>query len=257
MYRLISLLLIIYSTFHSFAPTSVYADPQSSGQNTLHPVGRADLRYDFKNLEHGELEHSVILRIEEKLELSNDLKLAFRADIPTVFIDEEDHELVEGLGDSFFQTLVIQDINSRWKHACGIRTTLPTGNKDETSNEKWDIAPVLGWSVDTPELGHGSFSSFIMRYRFSVLGASERRDINQLEFDIDINLHLENRWFVELTSDPFLDFNNGDKWSVPIGFELGKRLGKSLIFSIEPRLFIVRDASEAQYNIESRIGVFF
>ena len=138
-----------------------------------------------------------------------------------------------------------------------IRTIIPTGTADETSNEKWDIMPVLGWSVDTPELGHGSFTSLIMRYRFSVLGAEDRKDINRLEFDLDINLHLENRWFVELVSDPFLDFNNGDKWSVPIGFELGKRIGDSLIFSIEPRYFVVRDSSDVQFALESRICLLY
>ena len=235
--------------------SSAFADAKSSGQNALHPVARADLRYEYENLKEGGDEHQAIFRLEEKLDINEGVKVALRADLPTVFVDEE--ESSSGLGDSLFQALVIRKMSKRWRHACGLRTIVPTATEDETGKGKWDLAPVIGTSVDLPELGHGSFSSLLLRYRFSVLGESERRDVNQLEFDLDINLHLENRWFAEITSDAVLDFNDGDRWAVPIGLEVGKRVGKSLIFSVEPQYFLVRDSTNVQFLVESRVGVFF
>ena len=54
-----------------------------------------------------------------------------------------------------------------------------------------------------------------------------------------------------------LNFNAGDRWAVPIGLEVGKRVGKSLIFSVEPQYFLVKDSTNVQFLVESRVGVFF
>ena len=245
-------LLLVSSMFVSTA----YCDSESSGQNTLRPVRRVDLRHEYENLEGGAEKQRYILRAEEKFQINENLNLAFRADIPSVTVDREE-SFSSGIGDILLQSLLIEKINHRWRHTCGIRTIVPTASTDATGGEKWDIVPIVGWSVDTPELGHGSFSSLLMRYRFSTIGANSRKDRNRLEIDFDINFHLPNQWFVELTSEPVLDFENRNKWVLPVGLEFGRKIGESFIFSFEPQLFIVDDASDAQFVFESRIGIFF
>ena len=246
---LIALYLIVF-------PLVAHSDPHSSGQNTLHPVRRFDFRHEYVNLEQDAHEQLYILRAVENLQPSEDLSIALRLDLPSVIVDE-DGPTHSGFGDILLEGLVIENINKHWRHACGIRTIIPSGSREETGGEKWDIAPVLGWSVDTPEFGHGSFTSFLMRYRFSALGSENRTDRNQLELDFDLNVHLANQWFVELTSDPVLNFENQNKWLVPVGVEFGRKIGEKFIFSFEPQVFIINEVTEAQFAVQSRIGFFF
>ena len=146
------------------------------------PVRQIDLRHEFINLKESAKENLFSLRAIEKLHIDEDTTLAFRFDLQSFHVDELESSGTD-FGDILLQGLFIKKLNKRIRHACGIRTIIPTSHTasstgldesnttDETNSEKWDIAPMLGWSVDMPELGTGSFTSLLMRYRFSVLGA--------------------------------------------------------------------------------------
>ena len=158
-------------------PIFAYSDPESSGQNTLRPVRRLDFRYEFENLKEDSEEQKYILRGEEQIHINEDFELAFRVDIPSVVVDEQ-NSFHAGLGDILLQGLAISKGRDRFRYACGARTVVPSATTDETGGEKWDMAAILGLSADTPELGHGSFVSFLMRYRFSLLGAESREAVS-------------------------------------------------------------------------------
>jgi hypothetical protein len=230
------------------------ADEESSGQNPLRPVRQVNLKYKYENLEKGAESHQLLTQLIERWDLGNDDELGVQLDLPVRREREEDTET--GLGDILLQGTVIQRMG-RYRFETGLRTIVPSASHGTLGREKWDVAPLMGGSVDLPSVGQGSFISLVSRYRVSVAGADDEPDTNRLEFEAKCNVHLRDRWYVEVRYPGEVDLENGGRLRSPVGFELGRRISDSFIVSIKPEFFITDRSESQQFSIESRVGVFF
>jgi hypothetical protein len=230
------------------------ADEESSGQNPLRPVRQVNLKYKYENLEKGAESHQLMTQLVERWDLGDDDELGLQLDLPVRREREENTET--GLGDILLQASAIRR-KGRYRVETGLRTIVPSASHGTLGREKWDVAPLMGGSVDLPSVGRGSFISLVSRYRVSVAGAENEPDTNRLEFEAKFNVHLRDRWYVEVRYPGEVDLENGGRLRSPVGVELGRRISESFIASIKPEFFITDRSESQQFSIESRVGVFF
>jgi len=230
------------------------ADEESSGQNPLRPVRQVNLKYKYENLEKGAESHQLLTQLIERWDLGNDDELGLRLDLPVRGEREENTET--GLGDILLQASGIRRMG-RYRVETGLRTIVPSASHGTLGREKWDLAPLLGGSLDLPSVGQGSFISLVSRYRVSVAGAEDEPDTRRLELEAKFNVHLRDRWYVEIRYPGEIDLEDGGRLRSPVGFELGRRISESFIASIKPEFFITDRSESQQFSIESRVGVFF
>jgi hypothetical protein len=230
------------------------ADEESSGQNPLRPVRQVKLKYKYENLEQGQEGHQLLTQLIQRWDLGHDDEVGLRIDLPVRSEREEKTET--GLGDILFQGSGIRRMG-RYRLETGLRTIVPSASHGTLGGEKWDLAPLLGGSLDLPSIGQGSFISLVSRYRFSVAGAEGEPDTNRLELEAKFNVHLRNRWYVELRYPGEVDLEKGGRLRSPVGVELGRRISQSFIASIKPEFFVTDRSDSEQFSIELRVGVFF
>lgn len=234
--------------------SNTVADEESSGQNPLRPVRQINLKYTYENLESGAERQDFLTQMIERWTLEDEVEIGLRLDVP---IRRERGETTEtGAGDVLIQGTGIRRLG-RYRVETGLRTILPSASSGSLGREKWDLAPLLGGSLDLPSIGRGSFISLVSRYRFSVAGSGQRPDTSRVELEAKFNVHLRDRWYIEVRYPSEIDLEKGGSLRAPVGFELGRRIGKSLIASVKPEFFVADRSELNQFSIESRVGVFF
>ena len=238
------------------ATTNCLADSESSGRNDLQPTHRLDLRYEYENLDPQQQKYT--FRLNNKFTINQNWTSGLRVDLPVALIrkDDEGSSSETGLGKLLLQSIFIKRIEDfRW--GAGLRVHTPAVSNDDLGDDKWDIAPMAGMSLDLPRLGHGSFTAFMLRHRFTLSRASDEIDTNQLEPILILNVHLKNNWFVDFRTEPILDFETDNRWSLPIGLTVGKVWQNNIIFSLEPEYYIIENEEGLNFALEARIGYFF
>ena len=237
----------------AFVQSSAHADEESSGQNTLNPVARFEVRHRFDSFVGKNDVNFGRFRFEEKISPPGDWQYGLRLDAR--FINADDDGSSGEFSDFFIEGRAIKRDGAD-RYGFGLRNVVRLPD-DTAGGEKWDLAPIAGFSRDLDYFDSGSFVGILARYRFSVTGADSRADRNRLELIPSLNIHVGEYWFAEFISDTRLDFERGNTWDVPIGLRVGRDIGEQWVVSVEPRYFIVNDVRDADYSIETRVNYFF
>ena len=202
------------------------------------------------------------LRADHRVDLSQQLALALRADLPLVAKDpvtsgNPTGDYLYGIGDADTQAALVDYLDKRWTVGFGARLTEPTGG-DTLGSGKWQIMPLAGARYDLSEINSGSYVEPLVRYDVSFAGDPSKKNISNLQIAPTFNLGLPYRMFLTLYPSADIRVNFGDpvtgqtgRLFLPFDAEIGGKLTDNLVLSLEVGVPIVKDYPV--YNFQSRV----
>ena len=207
---------------------------------------------------------SGILQYNSKIDLSNQWKLSFQAQLPyidkkTTMFGRATSDTSAGIGDILGQAVLIQTIDKHWAYGFGVRLLAPTAD-EAAGGGRWQIMPGFGFRYSFVELGPDTYFVPAVRYAISFAGDPTRRNINEPQFAPTFNLGLPDRWFVTLYPSYDIRINFGDLVSgqtgrlfLPFDFAVGRTITDSLTTSLEVSFPIVKDYPVYDFKTELRV----
>ena len=202
------------------------------------------------------------LRADHRVDLSQQLALALRADLPLVAKDpitsgNPNGDYLYGIGDADTQAALIDYFDKRWTVGFGARLTAPTGG-DTLGSGKWQIMPGAAARYDLSEINSGSYVEPLVRYDVSFAGDPNQKNISNLQIAPTFNLSLPWRMFLTLYPSADIRVNFGDPISgqagrlfLPFDAEIGGKLTDNLVLALEVGVPIVKDYPV--YNFQTRV----
>jgi len=167
-------------------------------------------------------------------------------------------ESTSGLGDINFTAFISPKSPGKIIWGVGPAILLPTATDDLIGSGKWSIGPsIVALSISGPWV-----VGVLVNNVWSVAGADDRADVNQMLLHYFINYNMANGWY--FTSAPIITANwEADpdyRWIVPFGGGVGKivRLGK-LPINMQVQTFynVERPEGGADYSVRFQIQLMF
>ena len=236
----------------------------NTGQDFTKPLTRLDIRQKYQNLPAGKESYTTTFRVDKPFVLDGGWVLSTRADLPLMgsdvtSADNPDSDFKWGMSDFLTQFLLIAPQGEKsWTYAFGLQTIFPTASEDQMGTGRYQVAPVLGGKVDLKGISKGSFAYALIRNHFDAGGSDSRANTNYLVIQPGINIALPKTFFVTVSPEMKVNWEDNNHWFIPFDVTVGKMLNKSTVVSVEYKTRIHDDKYRFyDTEIEARIGFFF
>src|SRR5262245_25732651 len=191
------------------------------------------LQFQFNNyrLENGKWNNNLLFQPVVPVSLTKDLSLITRPVIP--LYNSVPHETARGefdrttgFGDITLAELLSPAHTGHWILGAGPTFIFPSASSDFTGQGKWQVGPAVVVGYLTKQFIVGVFP----QQWFSFAGNSSRPDTSQMNLQPFAAWFFGKGWKVGYSGNILADWKapSGNKWTVPIGVEIGKvlKLGK-------------------------------
>jgi hypothetical protein len=257
------------------------ANPDQTGDNPgsdfTRPTDLFQIRSEYKTApgsgaEKGTITEvtteSMILRLDQKYNLSSDWVLAFRTDAPFLAKDpinsyNPSGDYVYGIGDIDAQAALVHTFDSRWRFGFGARIFAPTGG-EVLGTGKWQIMPGFAVRYALPEINSTSYFEPLVRYAQSFAGDPARKSISNLQLQPTFNLGLPDRWFFQLYPSADIRWNYGPpatgqtgRLFLPFDASFGRKIADNVALSLEIGVPIIKEYPVYNFKSEARLNVNF
>ena len=247
----------------------------NNGEDFTRPLNRVDLRERYERLpDEGGLEPEkwvTTLRTDLWTGVGEGWKLYGRADLPLVYSNDVTSSFNPrghpkfGVGDLLTEAaIILPPPTPRLGYGFGVRAVWPTAGLNEAGQGKYQIGPLVGLRYSLPEISAGSFFLIQLIYQNSIASRNHnkgRPDVNQLNVQPKLNVHLPSAWFLTFFASENIEINfaDDDKLFVPFDLMVGKKLGEKFVVSLEysRELFHDKDFEPYKWQLEGRIGYYF
>jgi len=211
---------------------------------------------------------TVNLRLDHRIDLSQQSMLALRSDLPLVAKNpitssNPDGDYLYGVGAADTQAVFIHNFDKRWAAGFGARLIAPTGGDTLTSG-KWQIMPVAGVRYALSEINSDSYLEPFARYDVSFAGDPSKRNISNLQLAPMFTLGLPDTWFVTFYPNADIRVNFGDpitgqtgRLFLPFDARLGRDLTDHTAISLEVGVPIIKGYPVYNFKAEVRLNVTF
>jgi hypothetical protein len=247
----------------------------NNGEDFTRPLNRFDLRGRYERLpDEGGLDPEkwvTTLRTDLWTGIGKGWKLYGRADLPLVYSNDVTSSFNPngrakfGVGDLLTEVaIILPPPTPRLGYGFGVRAVWPTAGLNEAGQGKYQVGPLVGVRYMLPEISPGSFFLIQLIYQNSIASRNHnkgRPDINQLNVQPKLNIHLPGAWFFTFfaSEDIEINFADDDKLFVPFDLMVGKKFGEKFVVSLEysRELFHDKDFEPYKWQFEGRIGYYF
>ena len=247
----------------------------NNGEDFTRPLNRVDLRERYERLpDEGGLEPEkwvTTLRTDLWTGVGGGWKLYGRADLPLVYSNDVTSSFNPrghpkfGVGDLLTEAaIILPPPTPRLGYGFGVRAVWPTAGLNEEGQGKYQIGPLVGLRYSLPEISAGSFFLIQLIYQNSIASRNHnkgRPDVNQLDVQPKLNIHLPSAWFLTFFASENIEINfaDDDKLFVPFDLMVGKRFGEKFVVSLEysREVFHDKDFEPYEWQLEGRIGYYF
>jgi hypothetical protein len=208
---------------------------------------------------------TVNLRLDHRLDLSQQSVIAFRGDLPMlaknpITSSNPNGDYLYGIGDADAQGIFIHNFDRRWAAGFGARIIAPSGG-DTLGSGKWQIMPIVGFRY---ELSDGSYFEPFARYDVSFAGDPAKRNIANLQLAPWLNIGLPEKWFLALYPSADIRINLGDpvpgqtgRLFLPFDARIGRNLTDHIALSMEIGVPIIRDYPVYNFKAQLRLNVTY
>jgi len=260
-----------------FASPSVAGPPSAEQSSTgyeydpTRPITGFDLRYRYEDdtTTTQNDKQSLTFRVTYKVTLDPQWKLALRADLPitasnAITASDSDGRYEAGVGRPLVQAYVINIIDDRWAAAVGSKITAPAISGSQFGSGNWEATPGVAVRYMLPEISPGSYFVPQLSYDFSFAQAYPGGNASNLQFAPELNVALQDGWFVVFYPSTDIRWNYGDPLSgqtgrlfLPADVAVGRKFSDSLTASLEVSVPIVRDYPVYRFKTEARLSLNF
>jgi hypothetical protein len=211
---------------------------------------------------------SVELRLDHRVDLSQQSLIALRSDLPMlaknpITSSNPSGDYLYGLGDADAQAIFVYDFDKRWAGGFGARVIAPTGG-DTLGSGKWQIMPIAGFRYELSEVSRGSYLEPFARYDMSFAGDPSKRNISNLQLAPYLNIGLPERWFLAFYPNADIRINFGDpvpgqtgRLFLPFDARIGRNLTDHVALSLEIGVPIIKDYPVYNFKAELRLNVSY
>jgi hypothetical protein len=211
---------------------------------------------------------SVELRLDHRVDLSQQSLIALRSDLPMlaknpITSSNPSGDYLYGLGDADAQAIFVYDFNKRWAAGFGARVIAPTGG-DTLGSGKWQIMPIAGFRYELSEVSRGSYLEPFARYDMSFAGDPSKRNISNLQLAPYLNIGLPERWFLAFYPNADIRINFGDpvpgqtgRLFLPFDARIGRNLTDHIALSLGIGVPIIKDYPVYNFKAELRLNVSY
>lgn len=233
-----------------------------TGEDFTKPFARTEFRYMYRQVT-GDSEASFFtFRYDTPYRLESGWLFSPRLEIPFVYSnvasgDNPDCDYTFGAGDLSTQFLLISPRRGRWSFASGARLTWPTASQDQMGFGKYLLAPTIGAAYHPASWERGGYVGVLVRDIFDYAGKDNRNDIHELSVQPIFNYNLEDYWFVTLSPDIRINWEDNNNVFLPFEVTVGKLVGEDKVVSVGFGSAIVNDYDLYDWQIIFRTAVFF
>lgn len=211
---------------------------------------------------------TINLRLDHKIDLSQQWMLALRSDLPLVAKNpitssNPDGNYLYGVGDADTQAVFIDNLDERWKTGFGARLIAPTGG-DTLGSGKWQIMPITGFRYALSEINSDSYIEPFARYDVSFAGNPAKRNISNLQLAPMFTIGLPETWFVTFYPNADIRVNFGDpvtgqtgRLFLPFYARVGRDLTDHIAVSFEVGVPIIKDYPVYNFKAEIKLNATF
>ena len=211
---------------------------------------------------------TVNLRLDHRIDLSQQSMLALRSDLPLVAKNpitssNPDGDYLYGVSDADTQAVFIHNFDKRWAAGFGARLIAPTGG-DTLGSGKWQIMPIAGFRYGLSEINSDSYVEPFARYDVSFAGDPMKRNISNLQLAPMFTLGLPETWFVTFYPNADIRVNFGDpvtgqtgRLFLPFDARVGRDLTDHAAISFEIGIPIIKDYPVYNFKAEVKLNVTF
>jgi hypothetical protein len=203
-----------------------------------------------------------IYRLDYPFLLPGGWRIATRNELPLPASDTESPDNPKGawrmgLGDVLNQVALVSPEKNAFRYAAGLRVIWPSATDQTLGSGKYQVGPGGAMTYSPSFLREGSFFQFIWREPFGVGGDEDRKDFHRSVINPGVNVALPRQFYAESSPEIVIDWGGGGNWFVPLNLNVGKKIGKRMIVSLEWNQAVVKEYRPYDWDLESRIGYFF
>jgi hypothetical protein len=212
--------------------------------------------------------HQIRLRLDHRIDLSQQSLLVLRGDLPVVAKDPISEsnpkgDYLYGLADTDIQAVYAYNFDSRWAAGFGSRLIAPTGG-DTLGSGKWQVLPIVGFRYRLSEINSDSYFEPYARYDVSFAGDPTKRNISNLQLAPLLTLSLSETWLISFCPSPDIRVNFGDpitgqsgRLFLPFGARVGRKLNEHTAVSFEVGVPIIKDYPVYNFKAQVRLNRTF
>jgi hypothetical protein len=212
---------------------------------------RAELRYEYQDLQSGGYRSLVVPRFE----YAESPSLAFRVETPFVFTEPDgpnpDH--VSGHGDLLLRAAWRATQRDGFALILATEVTFDTASDDRLGLGKTVVAPLVYAAIDLPKYESVFFPN--VQHYFSVAGDDRRMDVRQTVLKPNLLTRWPNRVYTFLEPAFIIDWERNSKVGLQIELEFGKLVSKNAAVWVRPGVGAIKDDLPQIYNWNTEIGV--
>ena len=262
--RMMVMLFMCLAACVGFAQAQEKGEEVNTGQDFTKPLTRLDIRQKYQLLAQDKFASVTTFRVDKPFVLGNKWVLSTRFDFPFMTTDaasrdnpNADREF--GSSDFLAQFMMIApQAGKTWTWAYGVQTLWPAASQDEMGTGRYQIAPLLGGKMDLGFLKKGSFAGMLLCEHIDAGGSDSRVKQNYLVVQPLLNINLPKAFFLNMSPEMRVNWENDNRWFVPFDIMLGKMLNKSTAVSLEYKTPLCdRNYPMYDHEVEARVGFFF
>src|SRR5262249_14345704 len=240
-------------------------DPDYNGDDVTRPERKFQLLLESKSsgTTTKTERKTIYLQPEVVLDLDAGWGLSLLAKVPITWKSSKKQGAAEstsefGPGDIEVEGALFRPINERWAYGFGARLVAPSA-EDTIGNSKWQIMPGFGVRYSFLQYGPNTYFVPKMRYAMSFGGDPSARNISEIQLAPTLNIGLPDRWFVTLFPSYDIRISYGEPESgqtgrlfLPFDASIGRKLGDSIVVSLEVGVPIIKDYPVYKLRVELR-----